>query len=185
VFSALFAALTAVAPAGETLPNGIVLPDVWPPRTGHWNGEPMPVPYLDAPPHVVTIEMGRQLFVDDFLIQSTNMTRIFHRPDYHPSSPVLKPETEWEHDDEDGGIAAPYSDGVWYDPQSKRFRMWYRAAERRTCLAESVDGIVLDAAATRSRTGHQHRAYLAEPDQSARLERRLARLGRSRPLLAL
>jgi len=140
--SVCLAALATAAPAGETLPGGIVLPDVWPPRTAQWTGEPMPVPYLEHPPEVIPVDVGRQLFVDDFLIESTNMTRAFHQPQYHSASPVLKPETEWEHDEEDGGIAAPYSDGVWYDPQLKKFRMWYRAAERRTCLAESVDGII-------------------------------------------
>jgi len=54
---------------GETLYNGIVLPEKWPP-----NGkerlplDPMQVPYLDNPPAVIPIDLGRQLFVDDFLI---------------------------------------------------------------------------------------------------------------------
>jgi len=129
------------APAGETLPNGIVLPDAWPPRSERWTGEPMPVPYLEHPPAVIPINLGRQLFVDDFLIESTDLKRVFHQPGYHPKSPVLKPEAEWELDAEDGGVAAPYSDGVWYEPRDEKFRMWYRAAERRTCLAESPDGI--------------------------------------------
>jgi hypothetical protein len=127
--------------AGETLPNGIVLPDIWPPHTSQWTGEPMPVPYLEHPPAVIPITLGRQLFVDDFLIESTDLTRRFHGPEYHPRSPVLKPETDWENDPEDGGVAAPYSDGVWYEPRDKKFRLWFRAAERRTCLAESADGI--------------------------------------------
>jgi hypothetical protein len=36
---------TLPSSAGETLYNGIVLPDVWPPRVERLTGEPMPVPY--------------------------------------------------------------------------------------------------------------------------------------------
>ncbi|MHC5165783.1 MAG: fibronectin type III domain-containing protein, partial [Planctomycetota bacterium] len=50
---------------GETLYNGIVLPQAWPPEYGPVQYEPMPVPYLDDPPEVVLIDVGRQLFVDD------------------------------------------------------------------------------------------------------------------------
>ena len=35
-------------------------------------------PYLVDPPAVIPIDVGRQLFVDDFLIQSTSLTRRFH-----------------------------------------------------------------------------------------------------------
>src|SRR5687768_14135881 len=52
---------------GETLYNGIRLPEAWPP-TGMVvdSYEPMPVPYLVSPPQVIPIDVGRQLFVDDF-----------------------------------------------------------------------------------------------------------------------
>ena len=46
----------------ETLYNGIELPVPWPPNDGEPNGEPMPVPYLDNPPEVIPIDVGRQLF---------------------------------------------------------------------------------------------------------------------------
>jgi hypothetical protein len=134
----------SAAAAGETLYNGVELPATWPPPTSHRSGEPMPVPYLERRPEIVPIDLGRQLFVDDFLIESTDLKRTFHRPAYHPKSPVLKPETEWERgltDGSKGSVAAPYSDGVWYDPERRKFRMWYLAADDRTCLAESTDGI--------------------------------------------
>jgi len=55
-------AAAAVAHAGETLYNGITLPDVWPPRAPVMSaGEPMPVPYLAHPPAVIPIDVGRQL----------------------------------------------------------------------------------------------------------------------------
>lgn len=59
-----------------TLYNGISLPDEWPPRdidTG--SRDPLPVPYLQAPPAVIPIDVGRQLFVDDFLIRRTDLAR--------------------------------------------------------------------------------------------------------------
>jgi hypothetical protein len=63
----------AAAPksGGETLYNGIKLPTPWPPA---WKevpanlGEP---PYLRSPPAVIPIDLGRQLLVDDFLVEKT------------------------------------------------------------------------------------------------------------------
>jgi hypothetical protein len=138
---ALLGTWPQLAVSGETLPNGIVLPDVWPPATKSWTGEPMPVPYLKSPPDVIPIDVGRQLFVDDFLIAETDLKRTYHAPRYHESSPVLKPEKPWEVGGDEGDSAAPFSDGVWYDPARKQFAMWYRAADRRTCLALSDDGL--------------------------------------------
>ncbi len=53
------------------LPNGIRLPNPWPPRTIGPGSDPLPVPYLANPPEVLPIDTGRQLFVDDFLIEHT------------------------------------------------------------------------------------------------------------------
>ena len=53
---------------GELLYNGIRLPKQWPPHTQNPNClEPMPLPYLEHSPEVIPIDVGRQLFVDDFL----------------------------------------------------------------------------------------------------------------------
>ena len=87
------------ATAGETLYNGIELPAQWPPvRTSEElkNREPQPVPYLKNPPAVIPIDVGRQLFVDDFLIESTTLRRQFHLAEMHPGNPILKPETPAE-----------------------------------------------------------------------------------------
>lgn len=93
--------------AGEVLPNGIELPAAWPPNyTGVTYDvarrdaafrflSPMPVPYLDRPPAVIPIDLGRQLFLDDFLIENTNLRRTWHRARLHPGSPVLKPSLNW------------------------------------------------------------------------------------------
>ncbi|MDE0181525.1 MAG: hypothetical protein OXL39_09285, partial [Caldilineaceae bacterium] len=101
----------------ETLYNGIVLPPTWPPRSVvESSREPIPVPYLDNPPQVIPIDLGRQLFVDDFLIDETSLSRVFGKPEIHPQSPVLKPETEEEMDAGFCPMAAPFNDGAWYDP---------------------------------------------------------------------
>jgi len=137
----LFVLGAAVAGAGETLYNGVVLPDIWPPVIkAPLTNQPMPVPYLIDRPKAAPINVGRQLFVDDFLIESTDLKRTFHQPKYHPSSPVLRPEAAWEKE-KSASRAGAFSDGVWYDPQQKKYLMWYMAAERRTCLAVSDDGV--------------------------------------------
>src|SRR5262245_5678938 len=70
--------------AGETLYNGIVLPDQWPPRLADFptsvEKDPVTPPYLSSPPEVSVIDVGRQLFVDDFLISETTLKRTFHLP---------------------------------------------------------------------------------------------------------
>ena len=131
--------------AEETLYNGIKLPSPWPPQLGHFTREPMPVPYLETPPKVIPIDVGRQLFVDDFLVEHTTLKRTFHKARLHPDSPLLKPDKPWEakqRDQKDPPHAMPFSDGVWYDPQEQLFRMWYMAGFcQSTCYASSKDGI--------------------------------------------
>lgn len=88
--------LTGLSGAGEILYNGIRLPDQWPPKRPPLRREPMPVPYLENRPALVPIDIGRQLFVDDFLIDETTLKRVFHLPEYQPDNPVLKPDQPWE-----------------------------------------------------------------------------------------
>lgn len=141
----------AASGGGATLYNGIQLPDVWPPRVDSLSLEPPPPPqYLTNPPEVIPIDVGRQLFVDDFLIESTTLQRTFHAAQYHPASPVLKPDQPWERQDTGHnaelwgpGIAVTvYSDGVWYEPRERVFKMWYRIGYTlATALAVSQDGV--------------------------------------------
>ncbi len=139
--------------AGETLYNGIELPDEWPPRVEKLTREPMPVPYLQDPPEVIPIDLGRQLFVDDFLIEQTTLKRTYHKPKYHPANPVLKPDKPWEQADA-ARAAAPFSDGVFYDPVDKLFKIWYMSGYiAGTSLATSRDGIHWDKSAFDVRPG--------------------------------
>ncbi|MDD4920933.1 MAG: glycosyl hydrolase family 32 [Bacteroidales bacterium] len=133
----------AFSESGELLYNGIRLPAVWPPRNMDGSSyEPMPVPYLDNPPRVIPIDVGRQLFVDDFLIESTDLKRAFHKAKKYAGNPVLKPETPLEKGHEHLPLACPKDGGIWWDPADKVFKMWYEAAWiGAMAYATSKDGI--------------------------------------------
>jgi len=127
--------------AEEMLCNGIVLPSPWPPRISKLTREPMSPPYLKSPPAVIPIDVGRQLFVDDFLVDQTTCRRTYHQAEYHPQSPVLKPDKPWEMTGK-SPTAMVFSDGVFYDPKDKLFKMWYMGGYvAATCYATSKDGI--------------------------------------------
>src|SRR5579871_42737 len=121
----------------QTLYNGIVLPSAWPPTNQPTQLYQLP-PYITAPPSIIPINIGRQLFVDDFLIQSTTLTRTAHRPSMYASDPVLAP----------GGFdtnnsAFPYSDSVWFDPADNLYKLWYYGGTTQgISYAYSADGLV-------------------------------------------
>src|SRR5207249_2773255 len=70
------AAVLGAEPAPrETLYNGIELPSPWPPKVTALPRDPVTPPYLKSPPKVIPIDVGRQLFVDDFLIEETTLKR--------------------------------------------------------------------------------------------------------------
>ena len=124
----------------SVLHNGIVLDADWPLAPSTVPRRPMRVPYLDAPPDVIPIDVGRQLFVDDFLIARTSLRRTYHRPEPHPENPLLAPETDWETGEVP--FAMPFSDGVWFDPADGLYKLWYTGYEMWcTCYAQSEDGI--------------------------------------------
>ncbi|HMF94616.1 MAG TPA: hypothetical protein VKE96_09990 [Vicinamibacterales bacterium] len=144
-------ALDAASP--QLLYNGIRLSSPWPPRYRSLSATPITPPYLIAPPAVIPIDVGRQLFVDDFLIEQTSLSRTFHRAEYYGGNPVLQPSTDWEKFDEyavrtksrPNPAAMPFSDGVFYDPRDRVFKMWYMGGYgQNTCYAVSHDGIAWD-----------------------------------------
>lgn len=135
---------------GKTLHNGIVLPEHWPPGMAN-DGvrREMPLPYIENKPAVIPVNLGRQLFVDDFLIAETDMQRVSHKATFYEGNPVLAPDKEWEYTFERASYAAPFSDGIWYDETDGEFKMWYLAGAGSmhkhpqsfyTCYAESQDG---------------------------------------------
>lgn len=123
-----------------TLYNGIAMPEVWPPKMNHGSFAPMPVPYLDNIPDVINVTVGRQLFIDDFLIESTNLDRVFHKPRKYEGNPILRP-TDTEHTSKAPG-AMPKDGGIWWEPREGVYKMWYEAGwYGKMALATSVDGI--------------------------------------------
>ena len=128
---------------GELLYTGIRLPASWPPKNIDPNNyEPMNVPYLKNPPDVIPIDVGRQLFVDDFLIEQTSLKREFYNPRKLQSNPVLKPET-WIEQGPWGIPGASAKDGgVWWDPKDQLFKIWYEAGWLyKMAYATSQDGV--------------------------------------------
>ncbi|MDD3335443.1 MAG: hypothetical protein PHI98_07990 [Eubacteriales bacterium] len=125
----------------EKLYNGIVLPEEWPPRQLDEQGlGELPVPYLRIPPQVVEIDLGRQLFVDDFLIEDSWLEKRYHPARLDPE-PILFPETPMEMNRGVAPVAAPFTDGCWYDPIDGVYRLYYHAGWfDGTALAVSMDG---------------------------------------------
>ena len=131
--------------------NGIALPDEWPPRTiDPVSRRPVSPPYLQSPPTLIPIDAGRQLFVDDFLIERTTLRRTFHRAEKYGGNPIFHTNTELEQTGARYRDAAGYSppmactfdDGVFYDETDGRFKMWYAAGSGTyTALAYSADGL--------------------------------------------
>lgn len=137
----------------NALYNGIELPAQWPPQRSYSsdirNG--MSPFYLKSKPSIINISVGRQLFVDNFLIEKTDLERTYYYPEYHSANPILQPDKDWEKIGTDGAaFAAPFSDGVWYDETDGKFKMWYMAGGGEystqnigiTCYAESKDGVI-------------------------------------------
>jgi len=112
---------------GELLFNGICLPPTWPPHIAH-SHKPLQPPYIATPPHVIDIDVGRQLFVDGFLVDdahSSNISVTHHTPTYRDDvNPVLWPTAAWEGvtPGNDGlpanvtqAFASPISGGLFWD----------------------------------------------------------------------
>jgi hypothetical protein len=85
----------------------------------------------------------KQLFVDDYLIESTNNTqRFMHHAEKVESNPVLRPDKPWEVNSTPEGPDVRV-EAVIYEEEEQLFRMWYTAG-RLICLATSKDGVHWD-----------------------------------------
>jgi len=131
---------------GELLYNGIRLNKQWPPVIDWSSDEPMPVPYLENRPDLVNIDVGRQLFVDNFLIEKTNMIAEYHYPEKYEGNPVLRPETGIEKEGLNNlAVAGPKSGGLWWNADKQLFELWYEAGWVTTiAYATSKDGLNWD-----------------------------------------
>lgn len=122
--------------------NNLEIPDAWPPTYAETSlDKPLAVAYDQHLPDVVNITIGRQLFVDDFLINQCNLTREYHKPVLQ-KQPVFVPETATELNDGFCTSACPFNDGLFYDDHDNKFKMWYQAGWFDGIgYAESDDGI--------------------------------------------
>jgi hypothetical protein len=158
--------------AGELLHNGICLPRDWPPRWPTPNGLPpragnTTAPWIDAPPAVINISTGRQLFVDTFLIESMLGLQLLNHAARWEEAAVLGatepweamrsvPNQSWPQASRAIGYAQPFSGGVWWDDAHRPracYRAWYACGSNNPetsassadpggcCYAESDDGV--------------------------------------------
>src|SRR3989304_5178829 len=87
---------------------------------------------------------GKQLFIDDFIIEELNGTsRVLNQPRKHPKNPLIVPDQVWEK-------KGYYANGsVMYDADEKLFKIWYHVwrhqrpgdPERLCGYATSADGV--------------------------------------------
>lgn len=114
LFLLVIVPLQANTPATPPDPNSpITVIDAWKDRVD----QPAP-----EPPPIIDLTNAKQLFIDDWLIESsTGLTRTFHTAVKHEANPLLKPERPWEIP------AVLLSGSVIYDPArtADRFRIWY------------------------------------------------------------
>lgn len=131
----------------EKLYNGVVLPDEWPPAKLPFRVDgnkilPEEPPYLVSPPAVIDVTVGRQLFVDSFLIETSELPFAYHRAVKYGGNPVFKAEKPWEKPEDGLPCACPLSGGIVYDRAENIYKMWYTAGWfGHLCYATSFDGI--------------------------------------------
>ena len=120
----------------EKLYNNILLPDNFCEKVS----DPNDIYYLKDPPVVIDVTTGRQLFVDDFLIEKTDLVLEYHKAVKYSGNPILKAEKPWE--TSRSPAACPKSGGVWFDEKARLFKMWYEFGwKQHIAYATSEDGI--------------------------------------------
>ena len=92
----------------------------------------------------IDIDVGRQLFVDDWLVDGTQgIVRVYNHPTKAFDAPVMWPETDLEREVDPSRpyrfapVAGAVSGGLWWDPVKKVFRLWYEAGWMITCATPS------------------------------------------------
>ena len=122
--------------------NGLCQPTKnWPPNQPLTRQVLTPT-YLTAKPRSINVTIGRQLFVDTFLVHSShNIKTTFHAPDYAADdavNPVLKSTEPWEVGETAVGLAGTVKAvGVWWVSATRRYEMFYRCGSNSICLAYS------------------------------------------------
>ncbi len=155
-------------PQGEVLYNGIMLPAEWPPQLKEVPADPVTPHYLVSPPKLIPIDVGRQLFVDDFLIESTTLKRQCHQAEHYQGNPLAVSGA-----DGPSGLGA-YNGGLWWDYTDGKIKYWHKLSLKVYNLSYSQDGIHWDAPKFDVKPGtntvleqEQHsNAVLISPDQT-------------------
>ena len=136
---------------GSSELTGIRLPTPWPPPDYLVYDELVrdpPRPYVSvqqAAEPAVRIDVGRQLFVDNFLIESsqTTLIRKWHTASVE-SLRTLIPSKHWEEGSNGRRTARPFGGASLLNPVTQQVHLYYRCGWRgqkgRTCLAVSRDG---------------------------------------------
>jgi len=96
----------------------------------------------------IRIDVGRQLFVDDFLVEATNgVVRYWNKPVkidepfVWPGSGAAPKVSEVAKPNDPVNLTCATDGGLWWDPVLKKFRLWYQADwQGDICYAESADG---------------------------------------------
>lgn len=87
----------------------------------------LPVPYLENRPDVALIDVGRQLFVDDFLIEENWLEKRFHQAVLDETPRACARNADGVEQGRWHPVAAPFTDGCWYDPADGVYRLYYHA----------------------------------------------------------
>ena len=100
----------------------------------------VPKPQPPAPPAVVDVDCGRQLFVDDWVIARTNgVVRHWNAPT-KLEDPIVTPTSE--KGGRVGTCTVATDGGLWWDPKIRKYRLWYETDWCGTMrYAESADGL--------------------------------------------
>jgi hypothetical protein len=95
----------------------------------------------------ISIGKARQLFVDDFVVDSQqNMSKVVHHPERYSGNPILTGTEAWER-----WLLEVNGRPVFYDEETRQFKMYYGAnlddptapsgTRYKVCYAVSKDGI--------------------------------------------
>jgi hypothetical protein len=88
-----------------------------------------------AATNVLDISVGRQLFVDDFLIASSSLQRIWHKPAFFTDMPLVKLPAALT---PLGPL--PVCDRIWYDTTNQLFKMRFATSNGVVAVFHSASG---------------------------------------------
>ena len=71
--------------------NSLTKPDVWPLRF-EFDGirMPMPINYIQQATEVLSMDVGCEVLVDDFILEKSTLERAFHRPRKSDRNHILR-----------------------------------------------------------------------------------------------